>query len=99
MADSAFLQEYGITLNNLEIIPREKSVKEHLASAMHAEQLDHVDLWIGYGNSYHVEQVISVLKPGVFIPQHWGGLWSSFFEGINAPYTNESVSNGTASRT
>ena len=56
---------------------------------MSAEKLDRVDLWIGYGNSYHVEQVISVLKPKAFIPHHWGGIWSQFFEGVKAPYTNE----------
>lgn len=89
IADEVFLQEYGITLNNLEITPQEKSIEEYLIAAMDAEKLDHVDLWIGYNNSYHVEQVIPILKPKAFIPQHWGGLWSPFFEGLKSPYSNE----------
>ena len=87
--NEAFLQEYGITLSNLVITPQEKSVEEYLIAAMTAEKLDHVHLWIGYNNSYHVDQVIPLLKPNAFIPQHWGGLWSPFFEGLKSPYSNE----------
>jgi hypothetical protein len=89
IADEAFLHEYNITLNNLVITPQEKSVEESLVAAMDAEKLDHVDLWIGYKSSYHVEQVIPVLKPRSFIPQHWGGIWSPFFERLKSPYSND----------
>jgi L-ascorbate metabolism protein UlaG (beta-lactamase superfamily) len=89
IADETFLREHGMSLSNLVITPEKKSIEEYLTEAMHAEKLDHVDLWLGYNNSYHVEQVISVLKPKAFIPQHWGGLWSPFFEGLKSPYSNE----------
>jgi hypothetical protein len=35
--------------------------------------------------------VIPILKPKAFIPQHWGGLWSPFFEGLRTPYSNENL--------
>ncbi len=89
IADEAFLQEYNITMNNLEIIPQEKSIEEYLIEAMDAEKLDSIDLWLGYHNSYHVEQVIPIIKPKVFIPQHWGGIWTPFFEGLKSTYSNE----------
>lgn len=87
--DNAFLKEYKISLINLAITAQEKSTAEYLAAALTAEKLDSVHLWIGYNNSYHVEQVIDILKPKAFIPQHWGGLWSSFYEGLKSPYSNE----------
>jgi hypothetical protein len=89
IADEAFLKEHGMTLNNLIITPEEKSIEEYLTAAMDAAKLDHIDVWLGYNNSYHVEQVSSVLKPKAFIPQHWGGLWYPFFEGLKSPYSNE----------
>jgi len=91
IADEAFLKEYGITLNNLEITPLEKSVEEYLMEALAAEKLDHVNLWLGYGNSIHVGQVAAVLKPRAFIPHHWGGLWTSFFDGLQYGYSNENL--------
>ena len=51
--------------------------------------MESVDLWLGYNNSLHVKQVISVLRPESFIPQHWGGLWGDFFKGLLSPYSNE----------
>ena len=89
IADEAFLKEHDMTLSNLVITPEEKSIEEYLIAAMDAAKLDHIDLWLGYNNSYHVEQVSSVIKPTAFIPQHWGGLWSPFFEGLKSPYSNE----------
>ena len=78
-----------MTLINLVITPEEKSIEEYLIAAMDAVKLDHIDLWLGYNNSYHVKQVSSIMKPKVFIPQHWGGLWSPFFEGLKSSYSNE----------
>lgn len=89
IVDEVFLQEYDLTLNNLIITLQEKSIEEYLIEAMDAEKLDHVDLWLGYNNSYHVEQVIPIIKPKAFIPQHWGGLWTPFFDGLKSPYSNE----------
>jgi L-ascorbate metabolism protein UlaG (beta-lactamase superfamily) len=86
--DQAFLKRYNLTLNNLEITPQEKSVKECLISAIKEEKLDGVHLWIGYGSSRQVDQVIKILKPKAFIPQHWGGIWTSFFEGVSRIYKN-----------
>jgi len=89
IADEAFLQEYGIALDNLKIIPQEKSIESYLIEAMDEQKLDSVDLWLGYNSSYQVEQVIPILRPKAFIPQHWGGLWNPFFEGLKSPYSNE----------
>jgi len=87
--DETSLQEYNITLNNLEITPQDKSIEEYLMEAMKAEKLEGVDLWLGYSNSYHVEQVIHILKPKAFMPLHWSGLWAPFFDGLKATYSNE----------
>lgn len=86
--DETFLKKYNLTLNNLVITPQEKSIKEYLKSAMRAEKLGGVHLWIGYGSSRQVDQVIKILKPKAFIPQHWGGIWTSFFDGLLKQYKN-----------
>jgi len=89
IVDQAFIDKYGIDMTNLEIIPQEKSIEEYLIEAVEAQGLESVDLWLGYNNSLHVKQVISVMRPDAFIPQHWGGLWSDFFKGLQSPYSNE----------
>lgn len=89
IADDAFFKENNIALNNLVITPQERSVEESLVEAMEEERLGSVHLWLGYNNSYYVEQVIPILKPKAYIPQHWGGLWSPFSEGLGYDYSNE----------
>ncbi len=88
IADKAFFQEYGIALNNLKIAPQEKSTAAYLSEAMESGKLDSVDLWLGFNSSYYVEQVIPILKPNAFIPHHWGGLWSPFFDGPSYSFSN-----------
>jgi len=87
--DEAFMKKYNIKLNKLEILPQEKSIEEYLIEATKAEKLDSIDLLVGYNNSYHVEQLIPFLKPKAFIPQHWGGMWKPFLEGIEYSYSNQ----------
>ena len=53
-----------------------------------AEHLTGVDLWLGYNSGRYIEQVIDILKPKAFIPHHWGGVWSGFFEGLQKTYSN-----------
>ena len=89
--NAAFIQKYNIPLNNLIITPEERSVSENLISAKTEEGLDSLHLWIGYNNTKHVEQVISIIKPKVFIPQHWSGVWSGFFEGLITEYSNPTL--------
>lgn len=89
--DETFLQEYGLTMNNLVIIPQKTSVEENLIAAMNAEKLDGIHLLIGYNSRKHVEQLIPILKPKAFIPQHWGGVWSPFFDGLTSEYSYPSL--------
>ncbi len=89
IADEAFFENYNIALENLVVTPQEKSIEEYLIEAMEREELSGVDLWLGYSNSYQVEQIIPILKPKAFIPQHWDGLWTPFFDGLQRSYSNE----------
>jgi len=91
IVDEAFLKEYEITLSNLVITPQKKSIEEYLIAAMNEEKLNSVHLWIGYNHSKHVAQVIPVLNPRAFIPQHWGGLWTPFVDGLKSPYSNKNL--------
>jgi len=45
-----------------------------------------VDLWIGSGGAAVAKLVVPVLKPKVFIPVHWDGLWGAFEAGVPKPY-------------
>src|SRR4051812_45293063 len=61
---------------------------QNLKTALHAAGLESVDLWIGSGSTEVMKLIQPVLKPKVFIPVHWDGLWNSFDAGITTPYSD-----------
>jgi glyoxylase-like metal-dependent hydrolase (beta-lactamase superfamily II) len=63
----------GVPMDNLEIVDEELSTRDHLERALRAEGSPDVALWIGYWDPGHVAQVIPVLRPRAFIPNHWLG--------------------------
>jgi len=71
------------------ITPQKKSIESYLTEALKAEEIDSIDLWLGYNSSYQTEQLISYLNPKAFIPHHWGGVWSPFFKGLGYSYSNK----------
>jgi hypothetical protein len=68
-------KDYGAPLANLQ-------------SALEAEGLDSVDLWIGTGGLEIAERVLPLLKPKSYLPIHWDGLWGAFQAGVARPYTD-----------
>jgi hypothetical protein len=61
---------------------------ENLRSALAAEKLDSVDLWIGSTGRAVAELVLPVLKPKAYLPVHWDGLWGAFSAGVARPYAD-----------
>ena len=48
---------------------------DNLAAAMKAAGLDTIDLWIGTGGRAVAALVLPVIKPRVYLPVHWDGLY------------------------
>ena len=57
---------------------------KNLAAAMADAGLKQVDVWIGTGGRSVAEIIVPVLHPKVYIPNHWDGLFNSFWKGM--PY-------------
>jgi hypothetical protein len=69
---------YGAPLNNLK-------------AAMKDAGLESVDAFIGTGGLAIAQLVIPVLKPKVYIPNHWDGLFNNFWTGMPFPYKDDSL--------
>jgi L-ascorbate metabolism protein UlaG (beta-lactamase superfamily) len=63
----------------------------NLRSALLAERLDSVDLWIGTGGLPVARLVVPVLKPRAYLPVHWDGLWGAFLAGVPQPYADAAL--------
>lgn len=64
---------------------------ENLRTALKAEGLGSVDLWIGTGGASVARIVLAVLKPKAYLPVHWDGLWGAFEAGVPQPYSDPSL--------
>jgi len=64
---------------------------ENLRSAMKDAKLASVDLWIGSSGASVAKLVVPVLRPKVYIPVHWDGLWGAFEAGVPKPYADAGV--------
>src|SRR5205085_9540550 len=53
--------------------------------------LQSVDLWIGSGGRAIAELVVPVLKPKVYLPVHWDGLYGAFEQGVPRAYSDPSL--------
>jgi L-ascorbate metabolism protein UlaG (beta-lactamase superfamily) len=91
-ADTAFFREQGIDTAHLEWAASDRSARDNLESAMAADTLDGVDLWIGFGGADHVRQVAGTLRPITFVPQHWDDFWTPLEAGPGRAFPGESIS-------
>ncbi len=86
-----WFSELGIPMDNLRIVTEDASTREHLEAALAAEGIDGVALWIGYWPPRHVAQVIPILRPRAFIPNHWLGQ-VFILDGLPRPLENPTLS-------
>jgi hypothetical protein len=61
----------------------------NLAAAMKDAGLTQVDAWVGPGGKPVAEMVIPVIHPKTYIPNHWDGLFNSFWKGLPYPFKDE----------
>jgi hypothetical protein len=64
---------------------------ENLKTALRAEGLDSVDLWIGTGGLPIAQLVLPVIKPRAYLPVHWDGLWGAFQAGVPQAYSDPAL--------
>jgi L-ascorbate metabolism protein UlaG (beta-lactamase superfamily) len=64
---------------------------ENLKSAMKDAKLTSVDLWIGSSAAPVAKLVAPILRPKVFLPVHWDGLWGAFEAGVPRAYAETAV--------
>ncbi len=94
--DERFFITQGFSLDNLTFAPQKAAPQDNLRAAMKAAALKRVALWIGYSDRRLVEGVGKILQPQAHIPQHWDGLFTSFFAGVPFPYTSVVGADGVA---
>jgi hypothetical protein len=63
----------------------------NLAAAMKDAGLTHVDAWIGTGGKPVAELVVPVIHPKAYIPNHWDGLFNSFWKGLPYPFKDDAL--------
>jgi L-ascorbate metabolism protein UlaG (beta-lactamase superfamily) len=90
-SDSAFFREQGVETAHLEWAASDVSAREHLERAMAGAGLDAVDLWIGFGGTEHVHQVVRTLRPRVFAPHHWDDFWTPLADGPGRTFSEEAL--------
>jgi hypothetical protein len=64
---------------------------ENLTSALKAEGLASVDLWIGSPGLPVAQLIVPVLKPKAYLPVHWDGLWGAFQAGVPQPFSDPAM--------
>jgi len=69
---------YGAPLNNLK-------------AAMADAGLKSVDAWIGTGGLAIAQLIVPVIKPKVYIPNHWDGLFNNFWTGMPFPFKDDTL--------
>lgn len=63
----------------------------NLAAAMADAGLTSVDAWIGTGGLAVAQLIVPVIHPKVYIPNHWDGLFNSFWGGMPFPYKDNTL--------
>jgi L-ascorbate metabolism protein UlaG (beta-lactamase superfamily) len=89
--DSAYFREAGVDLPHLEWAPPAGSTRDALADALREEGLAGVDLWIGFGGTDHVRQVVETIRPRTFIPHHWDDFWAGMDDGPGAAFDGDTL--------
>ena len=63
----------------------------NLAAAMKDAGLKQVDAWIGTGGLPVAQLVVPVIRPKVYVPSHWDGLFNPFWPGMPYPYKDDAL--------
>jgi L-ascorbate metabolism protein UlaG (beta-lactamase superfamily) len=63
----------------------------NLAAAMKDAGLQSVDAWIGTGGAPLAKLIVPVIRPKVYIPSHWDGLFNSFWKGMPYPFKDDAL--------
>lgn len=63
----------------------------NLAAAMADAGLTSVDAWIGTGGLAVAKLIVPVIHPKIYIPNHWDGLFNSFWAGMPFPYKDDNL--------
>ena len=63
----------------------------NLSAAMKDAGLTQVDAWIGTGGEPVAKMVVPVLRPKVYVPNHWDGLFNPFWTGIPYPFKDDAL--------
>jgi L-ascorbate metabolism protein UlaG (beta-lactamase superfamily) len=63
----------------------------NLAAAMKDAGLTQVDAWIGTGGAPVAKLIVPVVRPKVYIPNHWDGLFFPFWKGIPYPFKDDDL--------
>jgi len=61
----------------------------NLAAAMRDAGLTQVDAWIGTGGLPVAQLVVPVIRPKVYVPSHWDGLFNPFWPGMPYPFKDD----------
>jgi hypothetical protein len=64
---------------------------DNLRAAMRDAGLTQVDAWVGTGGKPVAEMVVPILHPRNYIPNHWDGLFNSFWAGMPFPFKDEAL--------
>ena len=63
----------------------------NLAAAMKDAGLTQVDAWLSTGGLPVAQQVVPILKPKVYLPNHWDGLFNPFWPGMPFPFKDDAL--------
>jgi len=63
----------------------------NLAAAMKDAGLASVDAWIGTGGEPLAKLIVPVIRPKVYLPSHWDGLFNPFWPGMPFPYKDDAL--------
>ena len=63
----------------------------NLAAAMRDAGLTSVDAWIGTGGAAVARLIVPVIRPKVYVPSHWDGLFNPFWPGMPFPFKDEAL--------
>jgi hypothetical protein len=53
--------------------------------------LDGVDLWVGFGGTEHVHQVVQTLRPQRVVPHHWDDFWTPLADGPGRTFPGDAL--------
>ncbi len=63
----------------------------NLAAAMKDAGLRSVDAWIGTGGAPVAKLIVPVIRPKVYLPSHWDGLFNPFWPGMPFPFKDDAL--------